>query len=127
MLLAAARRLGILLAGTSAVTVVLSLLGGLLLGSGVLRAISVGFYLVGSFLLVAGFFVGNRGPARPAEGEERGSAVGGMFGIGIAARGIRWATSEEREETIANSALFVTIGFLLILIGFVTDDRVRLL
>ena len=28
------------------------------------RAVSVGFYLVGSFLMIVGFFVGNRGPVR---------------------------------------------------------------
>ena len=127
MLIAAARRLGILLAVTSGITLVASLLGALLFGSGLFRAISVGFYVVGSFLLVAGFFVGNRGPARPKDGEETGSAIAGMFGIGVAARGVRWATTEERDETIANSALFVTLGFLLILIGFVTDDSVRLI
>ena len=127
MLIAAARRLAVLLGVTSAITIVLSLLGALLFQANVVRAISVGFYLVGSFLLVAGFFVGNRGPARAKGGEEGSSAVAGMFGIGIAARGIRWATAEERDETIANSALFVTLGFLLILIGVLTDDRVRLL
>jgi hypothetical protein len=126
VLLAAARRLVILLAGTSAITLVAALLGALLFGAGLFRAISVAFYLVGSFLLVAGFFVGNRGPARPREGAEGGSAVAGMFGIGLATRGVRWATTEEREETIASSALFVTLGFLLIVIGFVTDDSVRL-
>jgi hypothetical protein len=126
VLLAAARRLAILLAATSAITFVAALLGALLFGSGLLRAVSVAFYLVGSFLLVAGFFVGNRGPARPKEDAE-GSAMAGMFGIGIAARGVRWATTEERDETIASSALFVTLGFLLILIGFATDDSVRLL
>jgi hypothetical protein len=127
MIKAGARRFAQLLGVLSAGTVVVSLLGGLLFGADPLRAISVGFYLVGSFLLVAGFFVGNRGAARPKEGDESGTAVGGMFGIGIATRGVRWATSEERDETIANSALFVTLGFLLIVIGFVTDDRVRLL
>jgi hypothetical protein len=126
MLLAAARRLAILLAGTSAITLVAALLGALLFGAGLFRAISVAFYIVGSFLLVAGFFVGNRGPARPKEEAEGGSAVAGMFGIGIATRGVRWATTEERDETIASSALFVTLGFLLIVIGFITDDSVRL-
>jgi hypothetical protein len=127
VLLAAARRLAILLAATSAITLGAALLGALLFGSGLFRAISVAFYLVGSFLLVAGFFVGNRGPARPKEEADDGSAVAGMFGIGIAARGVRWATTEERDETIASSALFVALGLLLILIGFVTDDSVRLL
>src|SRR5512133_3268848 len=52
------------------VTVVLSLVIGLLIGAGAVRSIVIGFYLGGSFLLVAGFFVGNRGPARVKGGDD---------------------------------------------------------
>jgi hypothetical protein len=126
MLRAAARRFTLLLVGTAAATSALSLVVGLLLGSTASRSVSLGLYLVGCFLLVAGFFVGNRGPARLRGGDDEG-AVGGMFGIGIGRRRLRWATLEEREEAISNSAIFVVLGLALILLGVLADTRVQLL
>jgi hypothetical protein len=127
MLRAAARRFFTLLVVTAVVTSVVSLALGLLIGSSASRSVSVGLYLVGCFLLVAGFFVGNRGPARLRDPDEEGGAIGGMFGIGIGRRRLRWATIEEREEAISNSAIFVVLGLALILLGVVADSRVRLL
>jgi hypothetical protein len=127
MLRAALRRLTLLLAGTAGGTAALSALIGLLLGSSISRSVSVGLYLVGCFLLVSGFFVGNRGPARLKGDEgEGGGAMAGMFGLGIGARRVRWATLEEREEAISNSAIFVTLGLALILLGVLADSRVEL-
>jgi hypothetical protein len=126
MLVSAARRLALLFAFSAGGTAAVSALVGLVLGAELWRAVSIGLYLVGSFLLVAGFFVGNRGPARTKADADREPAMSGMFGIGIGARGVRWATHQEQEETIANSALFVTTGLVLILLGFVADSRVRL-
>jgi hypothetical protein len=124
---AAARRFVLLLGGVSAGTALVSLLLGLALGSAVDRSVSVGLYLVGSFLLVTGFFVGNRGPARLRGGEHEGSAMTGMFGVGMGGRRLRWATPEEREEAMSNSAVFVTLGFALIVLGILADSRVRLI
>ena len=113
---AAARRFGVLLGSVAALTAVLSAAVGLLFGAGLDRAVSVGFYLVGCFLLVGGFFIGNRGPARPkGEGPS-------LFGP----RFMRWATPDEREETLNTSAVFVAIGFVLLLLGVLVDSRVRL-
>jgi Kef-type K+ transport system membrane component KefB len=98
----------VLLAGIAGVTAVLSLLGGLLGGGSVERAVAVGFYLVGSFMLIAGFFIGNRGPM--------------IFGSRI----MRWATPLEREENLNESALFVALGFVLIVIGVAVDSRTGL-
>ena len=126
MLLAAARRFALILALAAGITTALSLPAALVFDVSVGRAISIGFYLVGSFLLVAGFFVGNRGPVRPKGEDATGAAAAGMFGIGISTRGIRWATPDERDDAIASSAVFVTIGFVLIVIGVLTDTRVRL-
>jgi hypothetical protein len=118
MLRAAARRFLTLLAGIAAATTVVSLALGAALGAGLNRSISLGFYVVGSFVLVAGFFIGNRGPAR-LQGEEHG----GIFGP----RRVRWATPEERIGTLNESAIVVSIGFLLLVIGVLVDDRVRLI
>jgi hypothetical protein len=110
---AAIRRFSVLLAGVAGVTAMLSLLGGLLGGGSVGRAVTIGFYLVGSFMLIAGFFIGNRGPVRP-------KGTGPMF---FGSRIMRWATPLEREESINESALFVALGFALILIGVAVDSR----
>ena len=107
-------------------TVLGALLFGTLAGADLARAISLGFYLVGSFLLVGGFFVGNRGPVRLKKDEtEGGMPILGLPLLG--GRSMRWATPEEREDAISMSAVFVTLGFVLILIGVAVDTRVSLL
>jgi len=106
----------VLLGGISGVTLALSLVGALISGGSLDRAVSVGFYLIGSFMLIAGFFIGNRGPVRP-----KGTGTP-LFG----ARIMRWATPLEREESINESAVYVVIGFALILIGVIADSRTQL-
>ena len=119
MIRAALRRLTLLVVGSAIAIGLLSAAAGLLLGSSVSRSVSLGYYLSGSFLLIAGFFVGNRGPLRSKR--EPGGTV--FFGPRV----VRPATAEEREETINNSAVFVGLGFVLILLGVLADDRYRLL
>jgi len=111
---AAARRFGVLLGAIALGTTLVSYVLGLAAGSTVRRSISLGFYVVGSFLLVAGFFIGNRGPAR-TKGEENGGILG--------PRRLRWASPEERATTINESAVFISIGFVLVIIGLLVDDR----
>ena len=126
MLVAAGRRLLGLLLLASAITVPVSLLLGALAGASLSRSLSLGFYLIGSFLLVGGFFVGNRGPVRL----KKEDAAGGMPLLGLpllGGRSMRWATPEEREDAISMSAVFVTLGLILILIGVAADSRVSLL
>jgi hypothetical protein len=120
VLLAAAKRFVLLLAGVAAGTAVLSLGLGLLLGSSVSRSISVGFYVVGSFLLISGFFVGNRGPVR-VKGDP-GVALFGFFRN----RRLRWATGQEQIESLSLSVVFVALGVALIVLGVVTDTRYTL-
>jgi hypothetical protein len=121
MWVAAGRRfLGLLLLA-SLITLALSFAIGLPLGAGAARTVSVGFYCMGSFLLISGFFVGNRGPVRL---KRTGGDVGGPFLFG--SRFVRWATPEEREETINLSAIFVVLGFVLILVGVAADNRYEL-
>jgi hypothetical protein len=117
MVVAAVRRLTVLLVLATGVTVVGALAYALLLGESVSRSVSVGFYLVGSFLTIAGFFVGNRGPVRL----KRDVGVP-LFGSRI----VRWATPEEREESLNTSAIYVVLGFALIFLGVLADTRYSL-
>ena len=119
-MLAALRRLVLLMLGTVALTVALSLFFGLLAGGSVTRALVLGFYLTGCFLLICGFFVGNRGPTR-VKSEEAGPVVVPFMGIG--SRRLRWASLREQNETINNSAVFISLGFVLVLLGIVLDSR----
>jgi hypothetical protein len=121
MLRAAARRFAILLAIAVGATAILSLAIGLALGAGVSRSLSLGFYLVGSFLLISGFFVGNRGPVRM-----KGDPGFGMFGFWKNRR-LRWATGEEQVESLSLSFVFVVLGVVLIVLGVAADTRYELI
>jgi hypothetical protein len=111
------RRFAFILAGLGAVTATFTLGFAALSGGDVDRTVSVGFDLVGVFFLVAGFFVGNRGPVRL-----KGQASVPLFGE----RRMRWATPDEREEAISDSAIFVAVGIAMIIIGVAIDSRYRL-
>jgi hypothetical protein len=119
MLLAAFRRLAVLIVLGSAVIVLVSLPLGLLAGDSVSRSLTLGFYLGGCFLLVIGFFTGNRGPAR-IKSESPGAAV---FPFTISGRKLRWASLGEQHETINNSAIFVTLGFIFVVVGLLIDPQ----
>lgn len=120
MLAAAARRFLTLLAVAAGVTVAGSMLLALTGGLSVRRSLALGFYLAGSFLLLAGFFVGNRGRARV---ETTPSRRGGGLGPVVGARRVRAATHEEQSETIGTSAIFISLGVVLLLGGIVVDSR----
>ena len=120
LLAAAARRFLFLLVVVAAGTALVSLAIGLPLGAGVSRSVSLGFYGVGSFLLISGFFVGNRGPARV-----KGDPGFSVFGI-FTNRRIRWATGSEQAETLNLSFVFIALGVFLIVLGVVTDTRYTL-
>jgi hypothetical protein len=111
------RRFVLILAGLSGVTAAFGLLFSALSGGNVDRTVSIAFDLVGVFFLVAGFFVGNRGPVRL-----KGQASVPLFGE----RRMRWATLDERHEAISDSAIFVAVGVAMIIIGVTIDSRYRL-
>jgi hypothetical protein len=119
-MLAALRRLVVLVALCTAVTLVGSVMLGLLAGASLDRAISLGFYGLGCFLMVSGFFIGNRGPAR-VKSETAGSTMLPIPGMG--SRRLRWATLDEQHESINNSAVFILLGLILVLIGVVVDSH----
>ncbi len=112
---AAARRFAILTTVLVAGTAVLSVLIGLLFGAGISRSVSLGWYIVGSTLLILGFFVGNRGPAR-----HKGEGPITAFSL---TRWVRWATPEEQRESLSLSAIFIILGFVVIVLGVLVDSR----
>jgi hypothetical protein len=120
MLLAAIRRFVLLVLLASGFTTVMALLVGALLGASADRSVALGFYLMGCFLLLCGFFLGNRGPARVKSESDRPVMLPfGSFG----ARQLRWATPGEQNETIMSSAVFISLGITIIIIGTLIDSR----
>ena len=105
-----------LLGATSAAVAAVSVGLGAAVGASLNRSLAVGFEAFGCLVLLLGFFVGNRGPVRA-----KGDAVQ-FFGP----RFLRWATPDEHKSTIAESAIFVVLGLLLVLIGLVIDNRYKL-
>jgi hypothetical protein len=116
---AASRRLAVLLGGLTAGIALAAVPFGLLLDASLPRAISLGYYATGAFLLVVGFAFGNRGPVRT---DDEGSLVGLRR-----PRRLRTATPQEQQDSISTSALFVFVGVVLVLIGAAVDSRVDLL
>ena len=117
MWIPALRRIAKLFVVISAGTIVLSVLAGLMLGASLMRSIAIGFYLVGCFVLFGAFFFGNRGPVRPSGDDDEG----GLFRL--TSRRLRWATHEEQDDAINSAAIFLPLGFVLILLGVVWDNK----
>jgi hypothetical protein len=115
LLVAAARRFLVLLGGISAVVVAAGLVLAALGATSPNRAISLGFYGVGAFLLLGGFLFGNRGPYRAD------SAAGERFG-----RSLRRATPDDVRETVNMAVLLSVLGFLLLALGVIIDSRFEL-
>jgi hypothetical protein len=120
----AARRLGILLAFVLGVTAVGSALVGLVGGASLTRSVSTGFYIVGCFLIVLGFFSGLRGPVR-ARGKEDEDVrpMSAFFTSGLWG-GVRTASPDERSDALATAWFFLAVGVVLIVAGVLVDERV---
>jgi hypothetical protein len=117
------RRLFGFAAGTTVLVAVCSVVLGLLLGADPRRSISLGLYGVGSLFVIVGVFYGIRPPVRTTGG----GGSPGIFGSMAAGGGIaRWADRDDIEESLGLSAVFVSIGLLLIVIGVAVDPRTRL-
>jgi hypothetical protein len=117
----AARRLLGLFAVVGGVTVLVSVALGLLAGSSVRQSIALGFYLVGSVVLLSGFFVGNRGVLRADTDDEKGGLL-----LGFGRRRVRSATGEEQRENVRVSALVIGLGITLLILGTLADTENRL-
>src|SRR5262245_51719875 len=117
ILLAGARRFVVIIAVLAATTAAGAWIVSELAGWDANRVISGAFDLVGVFLLVVGCLAGNRGPVRL-----RGAGAAPFFGE----RQARWADPTEREEAMTDSAVFVSVGVAMIIIGIAIDSRYRL-
>jgi hypothetical protein len=118
MLLGAFRRISLMILVVGGGTLVVSAILALLAGASVRRTVAVAFYLVGSVLLIAGFFVGNRGVLRA---ESSDTDRPGFFGIG---RGrVRSATQTEQRESARVSALVIGLGVALLILGTLADNE----
>jgi len=100
-------------------TAAISLALGLLVGDSVNRSLSVGFYLSACLFMLLGVFFGIRPPVRQ-EGDA--GALGGLFGV-FGSGPVRFATPEEREDSLSSSAVFVILGLVLVVCGLVCDGR----
>ena len=117
MVLAGLRRLALIFVAAAGASAATGLVVGALAGYPLGRAVSVGLDLGGALLLVVGFFAGVRGPIR----------LGGGGAVPLpGARRVSWLSPEEREERQNVSALFVVVGLLLVVLGLLSDPRVRL-
>ncbi|HXH89546.1 MAG TPA: hypothetical protein VNI55_13190 [Gaiellaceae bacterium] len=119
LLRAAGRRFAVILAIAGAGTSSFFFLGGLLLDVPAARSISLGLYLVGCFLMAAGFFLTNRGPLRVVNEE---SLVGFRR-----PRVLRAAPLSEQSESLNTSVIMVVIGLVLVALAAGVDPRVELL
>jgi hypothetical protein len=117
VLLGGVRRLLILTASVGGATLAISLMLALLAGTSVRRSVAVGFYLVGSVLLLSGFFVGNRGVLR-AEGDSDRPSL-----FGFSRKRVRSATGEERRESVRFSAIVIGLGIALLILGALADNE----
>jgi hypothetical protein len=121
VLAGAARRILGLFAVVGGVTVFVSVALALLTDTSVRRAIAVGFYAVGSIILLSGFFVGNRGVLRADTDDEKGGLL-----LGFGRRRVRSATGEEQRENVRVSALVIGLGIVLLVLGTLADTENRL-
>ena len=103
------RRFVLLFAALSGATAATSTLVGLAAGSALSRAVSLGFYVVGAGVTLAGVVVMNRSPLRTRGGVQRPPAVPAL------------------EQTLGISAILIAGGLALLVLGVLADSRVRLL
>lgn len=125
-LLAAGRRLVVLVGGAVAVTAVVSAAIGAAFGSSPARSAATGLYLIGCFLIVIGVLSGLRGPVRPRDAEDAQRPVAGLFGFGIFSAGVRTASADERADARATTWLFLAVGATMIVVGVLLDPRTSL-
>ena len=118
MLLAALRRFLVLFAAATGVTVVGSAVLGLLAGADIRRSVAIGLYLMGSFLVLTGFFLGNRGRMRADGAGPEGGPLGAL-----GARRFRLASEDEQRESLATSGIVIALGATLLVLAIGIDTE----
>ena len=121
MIRAAVRRILVLFGSLVAITVAVSLVLGALAHASLLRALSVGFYVVAAAILVGSFVFGVRGPLRPDWGVDAQAQPK----RGIIPRAIRRASPDERVESKRSSIALFALGVVFVLIGSAFDPARR--
>lgn len=108
-----------LLGAASAFILVVTVPLGLVTSVGFDRAVSLGFYALGTFLVVLGFLGGSRGPLR-SDNDYAGSAL-------RTERRLRRATIDELHDAMNGAAVAIAIGIVLVVLGVIVDSRYSLL
>ena len=80
---------------------------------------SLGFYGLGTFLVIIGFLGGSRGPLRSDQDFSHGAGV-------RAGRHLRRATLDELHDSMNGAAVLIGIGLVLIALGVIIDSRYTL-
>lgn len=113
----------VLVGGTAAVSAAL----GALSGRSVLHSLAVGYYVVGTAVLVGSFVLGLRGPVRSRPLDDPNAQQPSMTGWGgvFLPRTIRRTTPEERRTAKQGSVGLFLLGILLVAIGAMIDPSRR--
>jgi hypothetical protein len=109
----------VLFAAASLFILVVTVPVGLLTSIGLDRAISLGFYGFGAFLVILGFLGGSRGPFRSNNDYSHDTAL-------RRERTLRRATRDELYEAINGAAVVIGLGLALLVLGVIIDSRYTL-
>jgi hypothetical protein len=115
-------RFAVMAVGLAIVVALIAAAIALLAHFGVRRGVSVAYYAVGALITMVGVLHGLRPPVRVDN--EQGQM--GLFGIVLTGGQVRRATLEERDDSLASSALFVVLGVVLVILGGLLDPNHRL-
>ena len=108
-----------LLGAASASILVVTVPIGLFTSAGLDRAVSLGFYGLGAFLVLIGFLGGSRGPFRSDNDYAHDSAL-------RRERRLRRATRDELYDAMNGAAVVIAIGVVLVALGVIIDSRYTL-
>lgn len=108
-----------LLGAASASVLLVTVPVGLLTSVRLDRAVSLGFYGLGTLLVILGFLSGSRGPFRSDNDYTHGSAL-------RSERRLRRATLDELHESMNGAAVVIAIGLVLVALGVIIDSRYTL-
>ena len=115
----AVARLALLLLAASGCILVVTVPVGLFTSIGLDRAISLGFYGLGAFLVILGFLSSSRGALRSDNDHSHETTL-------RRERRLRRATVEELHDSMNGAAVVIGIGLALLALGVIIDSRYTL-